>query len=76
MAKNDFSSFQIGARRFSAAMNGIPDRIPVCAQMHEFAMKEIGADATEFYTNARILVNGTLEIQQKYGIPADGPRPR
>jgi len=68
LAKNDFSSFQIGARRYNAAMNGIPDRIPVCAQMHEFAMKEVGATAEEFYTNARMLVNGTLETHEKYGI--------
>jgi len=49
-------------------MNGIPDRVPICAQLHEFAMKEVGATAKEFYTNARLLVTGTLEIQQKYGI--------
>jgi len=33
----DFSSFQDGARRFQAAMNGIPDRVPIYAQLHEFA---------------------------------------
>jgi hypothetical protein len=33
----EFSSFQEGARRFEKAMRGIPDRVPMCAQMHEFA---------------------------------------
>ena len=68
MVEKNFSSFQNGARRFEAAMNGTPDRVPVCAQMHEFAMNEIGATAKEFYTNAQLLVMSTLEIQQKYGI--------
>ena len=64
----DFSSFQQGARRFETAMTGIADRVPVCAQMHEFAMKEIGAKPLDFYTTPEMLVTGTLEVQQKYGI--------
>ncbi len=43
--KKDFSSFQDGARRMETAMNGTPDRVPVCAQMHEFVMKELGVNA-------------------------------
>jgi uroporphyrinogen-III decarboxylase len=66
--QTDFSSFQQGAKRFDTAMRGIPDRVPVCAQMHEFAMKEIGARPMEFYSTPEMLVNGTLEIQDKYGI--------
>jgi uroporphyrinogen-III decarboxylase len=68
ISRPDFSSFQEGARRFDLAMRGIPDRVPVCAQMHEFAMKEIGARPIEFYSTPEMLVNGTLEIQDKYGI--------
>ena len=64
----DFSSFQQGARRLEKAMKGIPDRVPVCAQMHEFALKEIGAKPKEFYRNPEMLVCGTLEIQDKFGI--------
>ena len=66
--QTDFSSFQEGARRFDMAMRGIPDRVPVCVQMHEFAMKEIGARPIEFYSTPEMLVNATLEIQDKYGI--------
>jgi len=68
LVEKDFSAFQNGARRFETAMNGVPDRVPICAQMHEFAMKEIGAAAKQFYTNADLLVSGTLEIQERYGI--------
>ncbi|MGD8649278.1 MAG: uroporphyrinogen decarboxylase family protein, partial [Desulfobacterales bacterium] len=68
MVQANFPWFQKGARRFQAAMSGIPDRVPVCAQLHEFAMNETGATAKDFYTNAQSLVAGTLETQQKYGI--------
>ena len=68
MSQKDYSSFQQGLRRFKKAMNGIPDRVPVCAQLHEFALKELGVTTREFYTNAELLATGTLEIHQKYGI--------
>jgi len=64
----DFSSFQQGAKRFERALLGIADRVPVCAQMHEFAMKAIGARPKEFYRNARLLVHATLEVQGEFGI--------
>jgi len=66
--KKDYTSFQEGIKRFETAMTGIPDRVPVVTQMHEFAMKELGVAATEFYTTPEILAAGTLEIQEKYGI--------
>ena len=68
MKMDDYSSFPKGAERFEIAMQGVPDRVPVCAQMHEFVMKEIGAHAQEFYTSPELLPTGTLEVQQKYGI--------
>ncbi len=49
-------------------MNGIPDRVPIYAQMHEFAMKELGHAGPEFYTTPEILVKGSLEVMEKYGI--------
>jgi len=48
--QKDFTSFQEGIRRYQAAMAGIPDRVPVFAQLHEFAMQEIGVNAQEFYS--------------------------
>jgi len=66
--KDDYSSFQEGVKRFDAAMEGIPDRVPIVTQMHEFAMQELGIPAREFYTTPEILAAGTLEIQERYGI--------
>jgi len=37
-------------------MSGIPDRVPVYAQIHEFVRKELGVSAKEFYTTPDILV--------------------
>lgn len=68
--RKDYSSFQEGIRRMEAAMNGVPDRVPVCAQMHEFVMKELGVNAKEFYTTPELLPTGTLEIMERYGIDA------
>ena len=64
----NYSSFQDGARRMETAMSGIPDRVPVGAQMHEFVMKQLGVNAEEFYTTPKLLPCGTLEIMEKYGI--------
>lgn len=63
-----FKLFQTGAKRLDQALAGIPDKVPVYAQMHEFVMHELGVPATEFYTRPEIIVPGTLEITQKYGI--------
>jgi len=68
MQQKDFSSFQQGLQRFEKAMAGVPDRVPVCAQLHEFAMHEIRAPAAEFYSNAQMLTAATLEVHAKYGI--------
>jgi len=62
MFKNNFSSFQEGLKRFKTAMAGIPNRVPVVTQMHEFAMKELNIPAKEFYTTPEILAARMLEI--------------
>lgn len=66
--KNDYSGFQEGAKRLEDAMNGIPDRVPVYAQMHEFVMNELGVKAREFYTTPELIAAGTLEIAEYYRI--------
>ncbi len=66
--QSDHASFQEGAERLEKAMSGIPDRVPVYAQIHEFAMHEVGVAAQEFYTTPGILVTATLEVLTKYGI--------
>jgi uroporphyrinogen-III decarboxylase len=65
---SDFQHFQEGAKRLEIAMGGIPDRVPVYAQIHEFAMKEMGISARDFYTTPELLVPACLEITEKMGI--------
>ena len=50
------------------AMSGIPDRVPVYAQMHEFAMKELKIPAQEFYTTPELITPATLEVAERYGM--------
>jgi uroporphyrinogen-III decarboxylase len=66
--KDNYFSFQEGAKRLEKAMQGIPDRIPVYAQLHEFTLHELGISAKTFYTTPEILTPATLEITERYGI--------
>ena len=66
--KKDYSSFQQGLGRLQAAMSGVPDRVPVVAQMHEFAMKALGLNAREFFTRPDPLVGGYLSVLERYAI--------
>lgn len=63
----NYFSFQEGSKRLERAMEGIPDRVPVYAQMHEFAMRELGVTAREYYSTPELLVVGALEIGEQYG---------
>jgi uroporphyrinogen-III decarboxylase len=54
--------------RLRAAKNGIPDRVPVFAQMHEFAMKELGLNARQFFNHPDLLVGGYLSVLERYAI--------
>lgn len=65
---HDYTCFREGAARYRMAMAGVPDRIPVFAQLHEFAMAQLGVPAQEFYTRPDLLVPGILEVQKRYGI--------
>ena len=63
------SFFQAGAERFETVLSGgIPDRVPVAAQMHEFSMRQKDLNVREFYTNAKVFVPAVLENMEKYGI--------
>jgi uroporphyrinogen-III decarboxylase len=66
--KRDYSGFQKGLSRLQAAMNGISDRVPIFAQMHEFAMQELGVNAREFFNIPDLLVGGYLSVLEKFGI--------
>ena len=66
--KKDYSGFQEGLDRLQTAMSGIPDRVPVFAQMHEFAMQELEVNAREFFSDPDLLVGGYLSVLEKFGI--------
>ena len=60
--------FHEGQRRYQAAMSGVPDRVPVFAQLHEFAWKQLNISPQKFYTTPELLVRGSLEVTAAYGI--------
>ena len=62
------SFFQQGYQRYRSALSGIPDRVPVYAQLHEFALNELKVSPKKFYTTPELLVSGSLEVMQTYGI--------
>jgi len=69
--KDHYAFLQEGANRQEVANKGIPDRVPIIAQMPEFARKELGLGPREFYSSPELIAAGTLEIMEKYDI--DGP---
>ncbi|UCH21745.1 MAG: hypothetical protein JSU83_00265 [Deltaproteobacteria bacterium] len=66
--QHKYSIFHEGIRRYEIAMQGIPDRVPMYAQLHDFARKEKGVSAAEFYTNSEILVTSSLETMKRWGV--------
>ncbi len=68
VSQKDYSFFQAGEHLFNLAMQGSPERVPVYAQLHEFAMKETGSNPREFYSTPELLTYSTLEISEKYGL--------
>ncbi len=66
----DYTFFQARAQMFDQAMaKGItPERVPVYAQLHEFAMNQVGAKAREFYSTPDLLTYAHLEISAEYGL--------
>ncbi len=66
----DYTHFQKGAHLLEHALakDNVPQRVPVYAQLHEFAMKELGITAREFYSTPELMIYGALEITEKYGI--------
>lgn len=66
--KNSYTFLQEGAKRQEAANKGVPDRVPIIAQMPEFARKELGIGPREFYSSPELIVAGTLEVMERYCI--------
>ena len=60
--------FKQGLERFSLAMAGVPDRVPVYAQMHEFVFRNLKISPRSFYSDPELLVNRSLEMMAQFGI--------
>ncbi len=63
-----YACFQQGAERLKAAMAGLPNRIPVSAQMHDFVAAQRGIPRRKFFTNPEIMMPAILEVQAEYGL--------
>jgi uroporphyrinogen decarboxylase len=59
--------FTAGFDRLGRASGGISDRVPVTAQMHEFAMAWTGADGFRFYRDPQMLVSGIISMAADFG---------
>jgi uroporphyrinogen-III decarboxylase len=68
VATGTYAAFQSGASLMAAAMNGVPSRIPVLAQMHEFVAAQCAIPRREFFTRPDLLVPATLEVQARFGL--------
>jgi uroporphyrinogen decarboxylase len=60
-------SFGPGFERLARALRGKPDRVPLVAQMHEFAMGWTGSDSSSFYTKADLLASGIIRTAEQFG---------
>ena len=69
-SQKDYSHFQAGAKLLDDALakDRTPERVATYAQLHEFAMHELGVTARAFYTTPELLIYGTLETTERYGI--------
>jgi len=61
------SSFASGFDRLARALEGVPDRVPLVAQMHEFALGWTGSDGASFYTRAGLLASGIIATAEAFG---------
>ncbi|MHB8135097.1 MAG: uroporphyrinogen decarboxylase family protein [Anaerolineaceae bacterium] len=62
------SIFAKGNLRFQEALRGVPGRVPMYAQMHEYAAAHAGISPLDFYTHADLMVPALLEVQSSLGI--------
>jgi uroporphyrinogen-III decarboxylase len=60
--------FQKGFQRVADAATGIPDRVPLYAQVCELLPHEMNVSAKEIFHNAELLTIGTLDVCAKHGI--------
>lgn len=68
VAGGAYAAFRAGAALMAAAMSGMPARVPVVAQMHEFVAAQCAIPRREFFTRPDLLVTATLEVQARFGL--------
>ena len=59
--------FKDGFQRFYDSLEGIPDRVPFIAQMHEFAMRLSKSSAKKFYSDPDFIVSSTIDTAIDFG---------
>ena len=64
----EFFSFKEGFALAAEAAAGIPERVPIFAQLHELIPQELGVPAGELYRSAELLVRGTFKVCGRYGV--------
>lgn len=60
--------FQEGFKRAAMASKGIPDRVPLYGQICELITQETGIPASKIFRDPELLVTGSYNICEKYGI--------
>jgi uroporphyrinogen-III decarboxylase len=63
-----YAGFQAGAALMAEAMRGVPTRVPVFAQMHEFVAGYLKIPRREFFRRPEIMVPAMLEVEQRFGL--------
>ncbi len=63
-----YYSFQEGFKLVAQAAKGIPDRVPIYAQLCEMIPLEMGVSAEKIFHDPELLTIGSFKICEKYGI--------
>lgn len=61
------ATFDVGFARLRAAASGVPDRVPVTAQLHELAMGWTGVPSSRFFSEPAALVDAILRTAGDFG---------
>jgi uroporphyrinogen-III decarboxylase len=63
-----YTAFQSGAALMAAAMCGTSARIPVMAQLHEFAAGYLKIPRQDFFRRPEVMVPAILDVEQEFGV--------
>jgi len=63
-----YAAFQSGLTLMAAAMRGTPARVPVLAQLHEFAAGYLGIPRQDFFRRPEVMVPAILEVERQFGV--------